>query len=402
MKERTGRLSRPKVIVFSLLPALVLLGLVEGAARIYWAHLERQALGQVDAVGRRMLANDAINFLKQSDPVLGYRMKANLDLEHFATTAQGFTQREPVSIAREPNSLRIVAIGESSTQGHGVDASYPTHLRRLLTGAAIYPGGVEVINAGVSGWVSDQSALWAETELAQYRPDIVFLYSGWNDFQSYSQLVPPPSESSFRRAYGVPTRFVDVGLLKSVVLGANLFAKLREKARALSAAAMSSPPYAPEEIYRFYLQNLDRIVSAFRRSNPDVKFAIATLVAPWPLASDEAYTAPNARPAWMARANLSQTQAAEMLERLNDLIRDYARNRNLLLIDLAAKFAPLDRPRMMSDFIHFHDVGYRFMANMIADDLIRAGWIKADSPAGLGEMLKPYGGANADKSRPIP
>ena len=104
----------------------------------------------------------------------------------------------------------------------------------------------------------------------------------------------------------------------------------------------------------------------------------------------------------MARANLSQTQAAEMLERLNDLIRDYARNRNLLLIDLAAKLVPLDRPRMMSDFVHFHDVGYRFMANMIADDLIRAGWIKADSPAGLGEMLKPYGGANADKSWPIP
>jgi len=54
------------------------------------------------------------------------------------------------NIAHVPSALRIVALGDSLTSGHGIGAAraFPAHLqRRLAAGGYAY----EVINAGVSG-----------------------------------------------------------------------------------------------------------------------------------------------------------------------------------------------------------------------------------------------------------
>jgi len=212
--------SRAKIVVFSLLPAVILFSLVEGSAQIYWKYREAVSLNSVAENGERILRNDAINFIKEPDGILGYRLRANLEGR---TNSRGLSQLEEIDYARRDSSLRIVSVGESTTQGTTLSDNYPTQLHSLLQSHTTdYPGGVEVVNAGVSGWVSGQWTLYSESELHQYKPDIVILYAGWNDFQSYSPLAPPPSQSYFTAAYQ-PTRGLPIGSgLKSVVL-ANAF-----------------------------------------------------------------------------------------------------------------------------------------------------------------------------------
>jgi lysophospholipase L1-like esterase len=222
-----------KTILFALIPTLLLFGAIEGISRVIWSYMEREAQNQDP--------NKVINYSRIFDPVVGYRLKPNIETPegmfthsigritlkfpvHMHTNAGGFMQREDVAPEKKPDSLRILTIGESTTQGHHVDQNYPSVLRQLLQRNSGYPGGIEVINSGVAGWISDQWALEAELRLSAYRPDIVIFYAGWNDFQTYAPQFPPPATSWFKSAYGyLPGA---ASWLKSVTLLGALWSKL--------------------------------------------------------------------------------------------------------------------------------------------------------------------------------
>ena len=80
-----------------------------------------------------------------------------------------------------------------------------------------------MLNASVSGWVSDQWAMYSESELNRYAPDIVIFYGGWNDFQSYDPFKGVPRVSYFQP--GVSALSVWVEHLKSVTFGRSFFKK---------------------------------------------------------------------------------------------------------------------------------------------------------------------------------
>ena len=433
-----------KVVVFSLLPAVFLLVVIEGVARIVWAGLEANAM-TTDP-------NKVINYSRVFDPVVGYRLKPDFHLSegpfttsigrfelsfpmHIYHNSRGFMQREEVSDIKKEGSKRIITIGESTTQGHHVDENYPSILRNLLRDDGLHPGGVEVINAGVPGWVSDQWMLLSETELAALRPDVVIFYAGWNDFQSYNPHLPPPVKSHFDAAYSYLPG--PVHWLKSVTLLGAVIGKLERRARAESEfsldsnnlmelegrlwqlqkelkrgqdklqklesasekdlekierrkerikgvevkiqeveakiAVLKSDPgieqkWEKERVratYKFFLQNLDRSVAAFKKQNEDVRIVISTLVGRWPYES-ESYFREGNNSVWWMKTGLDDSKTAHAyLERFNDLIREYAKEKGWVLIDSDKSFENVRREEIQWDFAHFTDVGYRMLGETI-------------------------------------
>lgn len=291
-----------------------------------------------------------------------------------------------------------MAVGGSTTMGLNANmGNYPAHLRARLRNDPAYPGGVEVINAGVAGWVSDQSALWAETELARYTPDIVILDIAGNDFQIYSPVDSPPSLSYFRFVYGWRAGVGPVSALKSVTLAANFWTHLEQRAKDRLDRGRPHELWGPgqlelhpaEKTYRFYIENVARLAKAFRAANPNVRIAILTMTARWPLETDAQYESGNGKPSWAARAGVPKEAMPSYLERLNRITRQAARDDGLLLIDFSAAFAPLDRPRLMTDFAHMNGEGYALMADIVLADLVKAGWVDTPKPD-LAADFAPY------------
>jgi len=86
---------------------------------------------------------------------------------------------------RMPGKRRILVLGDSFVFGYGVeqDEIFTEVLEQLLP-------ATEVINAGVSGYGTDQELLWFRSEGARYRPDLVMLLmTGNDDLENHSSLV---------------------------------------------------------------------------------------------------------------------------------------------------------------------------------------------------------------------
>jgi len=114
---------------------------------------------------------------------LGHALVRDFDyFGHIHIDREGFRGPE-VSIGKAPATVRIMAIGSSTTFDPGVssDAStWPARLQFWLSKLkADHP--VEVINAGVPGYRVIDDAIRLETELFRYHPDLIVLYEGHND-----------------------------------------------------------------------------------------------------------------------------------------------------------------------------------------------------------------------------
>ncbi len=84
---------------------------------------------------------------------------------------------------KAPGTFRVVALGDSSTFGWGVDPeeTYPRRLEALLRER--HPGmKVEVINLGVCGYSSFQGRILLERDALAFQPDVVTISYGSNDY----------------------------------------------------------------------------------------------------------------------------------------------------------------------------------------------------------------------------
>jgi lysophospholipase L1-like esterase len=114
------------------------------------------------------------------------------------TNASGYRGPD-VAPGSHDGIYRILSLGDSSTFGWGVEGSenYPTRLREELRRR--HPGlAVEVVNLGVCGYSSFQGKVLLEREGLAYRPDLVTISYGSNDWSR----VPEPFDESYRRSAG--------------------------------------------------------------------------------------------------------------------------------------------------------------------------------------------------------
>ncbi len=117
----------------------------------------------------------------------------------FRTNTRGFNTPD-VPLQKPPGTFRVVALGDSSTFGWGVESeqAYPRVLEALLRER--HPGrAIEVINLGVCGYSSLQGLMLLEREGLLYQPDVVTLSYGSNDYSA----VDEPLDVTLRRQEGL-------------------------------------------------------------------------------------------------------------------------------------------------------------------------------------------------------
>jgi hypothetical protein len=116
------------------------------------------------------------NMVFDPDPDTGYRLRpGGVALfgngAHAVASRQGLRNREVGP--KSSGAFRILAVGDSFTEGAGVEAeeAWPQVLEGLLAGAAARP--VEVVNTGVGGWDPFQYARFFERDGLALGPDLV-------------------------------------------------------------------------------------------------------------------------------------------------------------------------------------------------------------------------------------
>lgn len=171
-------------LVYALVAAALVLALVEGLCRLF-------PLGDP-----RLLVFDHHAFRNQPgaqfDRLLGFRLQKSRPGELLRQNAQGFVGPD-IALPKPPGTFRIVCLGGSTTMGVGVDSdrfAYPALLERMLSmGAGENARRIEVVNAGVYGFTSLQTALRVTGELDDLEPDLYLFMDGLNDLDA-AQALP--------------------------------------------------------------------------------------------------------------------------------------------------------------------------------------------------------------------
>lgn len=148
--------------------------LLEGGARVYVALEPETTVGEQNVYGR-------------FDPLLGWTNRPGSSVRYrrreYQTEVQinalGFRDVDRTE-APSPDVLRIVALGDSFVEAFTVERDEGV-TRRLESRLGASGCPVEVVNAGVHGYSTDQEALWFQERGAALRPRAVLLFFFYND-----------------------------------------------------------------------------------------------------------------------------------------------------------------------------------------------------------------------------
>lgn len=100
----------------------------------------------------------------------------------FVTNSKGYRSTQEYDYEKPANTIRILVLGDSHTQGHEVrqEATYSAVIERYLN---MHIGKADVINTGVSGFSNAEELVYLENEGFKYSPDVVVLGFFANDFE---------------------------------------------------------------------------------------------------------------------------------------------------------------------------------------------------------------------------
>ncbi|MGA1868096.1 MAG: SGNH/GDSL hydrolase family protein [bacterium] len=165
-----------KLIILSLLPALIFFGSAEVIVRSLSLDTPSIIAGG-SGIGP--------NSIVQPDSELGWVLKPNISLKKKAcsVTINSLGLRSAEVQPKKKNEFRILSLGESTTFGVGVrdNETYSAQLQKLLN-QTIKSRYITVINAGVSAYSSFQSLKYLELRGLKLKPDLILFYHEVNDY----------------------------------------------------------------------------------------------------------------------------------------------------------------------------------------------------------------------------
>ncbi len=168
-----------KRVCFTLLPALGLLGLVEGGVRVAYFFTHHRDV--------KYLLMPFAGSVRE--PPVEYRYKRyQTYTQHDACSGREITftanrlgGRGPDwTVAKPPGTTRLLAVGGSTTYGQTNPdwATYPALLDATLNRQGM---NVEVLNAGVLGYRLETVVGELPAQLEQWHPDVVLYYEAFNN-----------------------------------------------------------------------------------------------------------------------------------------------------------------------------------------------------------------------------
>lgn len=166
--------STRKTVLYSVLLTSLGLGAIEGAAR-----LTQPGLRELPRFLVRSIDTDIELPFMEPDPEVFWKPTPGFSgpmWDGRVTIGPDGLRENRAETDRAPR--RILCFGDSITFGFGVsdEETYPAALSALLE-----PRGIEVRNAGVTGYTSYQAVRWLRRQLKARRIDEATLLIGWND-----------------------------------------------------------------------------------------------------------------------------------------------------------------------------------------------------------------------------
>jgi lysophospholipase L1-like esterase len=175
--EQQPRRSRSllKKVAFALICCAITLALLEAAVRI---RAKLRYGGTSPLAGDAIYTRDKTLDLRVLTP--GFSLsgsKVNLSINSLGFRGDEFSRQKP------PDTVRIACVGASTTfciEATSNETTWPARLQSLLQ--AQQPDvNIEVINAGVGGYLMDESLKNVQYRVLPLQPDLVIFYEGHND-----------------------------------------------------------------------------------------------------------------------------------------------------------------------------------------------------------------------------
>jgi len=189
-KEEKPQVGRRRLIAYGLAFTLAGLLVLELFAR--WAepaaYRQLRTFRLTEALAEYKLWQQALFMsfggIHQSDPELLWKFRPRLHQPLFVTNSQGLLSANDIEYEKPPNTIRILLLGDSSPVGLGL-AGRDEALGELTVHALAdkWRGRkrIELLNAAVSGYTTEQGLRYLRNEGLKYQPDFIVCYFGNND-----------------------------------------------------------------------------------------------------------------------------------------------------------------------------------------------------------------------------
>ncbi len=265
--------------------------------------------------------------------------------------------------AKRKGTIRIAIVGASSVMGTYTrenEQLLSYQLRNILSRRPAMPS-VEIINAGIAGYtLKDQRAL-IERLVRPLQPDLIVLYTGFNDISSYCNADRDPDGVGEDEVYDLPqVSLPDWFLSRELLVKNTLF--IREPA--VERPDQKELSDLDLEAYRTDLHDL---VASARKASSKVVLLTNPRAFTRDLPLDEqmrlSVTARFYKPCFSLAA------LHDVYDAHNNAIREAARRAGTHLLELD-RIIPGGR-RYFGDATHFSVKGEAFAAARLADFLIR-------------------------------
>jgi len=339
-KHPSDSFSLRKKVAFSAIACILGLLVLELLARIVFAapgvdlHREHEEVITV-------LGLPGLNETMESDPDLFWRLKPELrefpvtgsirdnSIDFRVSTHDGLRSTERLS---PKGSLRIVALGDSTTFGLGVEdeKTWPAVLETLLRARGI---DVDVVNAGVPGYTSFQGRRFMLKSGLALEPDLVIVTFGFNDASFWGSRSDAETASLLEpRGWERPLRH------------SRLYNGIRQLLRPRDNTAETPPePESPRLTEQEFYLEMQELVRDIRAQDAEVVFVI------WPY----------------LRQLLGQTTEPWKYQKVTHLL---AAAEHVPTVDLVEPFIRADAPLL--DHVHANEDGCRVAAETLAPRVV--------------------------------